>query len=288
MQESTEIKALISLLDDPDQVVFMEVSNKIVSLGPEVIPNLEQAWQQVHDPLLQERVENLIHKIQFSTTSVQLEKWYSEGAKDLLQGAIILNKYFYPDAEVSSLLTPLQKLRTQIWLELHHYLTPLETINCMNHIVFTKFDYKGDSKYAEQIESNLLIHTLNNKKGSPIALSLLYLIVAQQLNLPIFGVNLFKHFVVCYCTENIQNFDEPNTNKILFYINPFNRGEVFGSKDIDNYLSKIDALPNKENYAPCSTCEVLKTCIEMLILAYEKENKTAEAEELMQLKNILQ
>ena len=57
------LKHLITLLDDTDQEVFDHVSKQLYTLGTSVIPSLENAWEKNYDPLFQERVENIIHKI---------------------------------------------------------------------------------------------------------------------------------------------------------------------------------------------------------------------------------
>ena len=88
-----ELNALISLLDDPDEKIFNEIKNKIKSIGSEVIPLLENAWESSFDPLLQNRVENLIHTIQFDDIKRDLSIWCQSGAHDLLAGAILIARY---------------------------------------------------------------------------------------------------------------------------------------------------------------------------------------------------
>ena len=63
MQENKEIKALLKLIDDPDEVVYETVSSKIISFGKEIIPNLENYWNTIANVELQEKVELLISKI---------------------------------------------------------------------------------------------------------------------------------------------------------------------------------------------------------------------------------
>ena len=46
LQENNEIKALLNLIEDPDQEVFSSISNKLVSLGKQIIPNLEKKWEE--------------------------------------------------------------------------------------------------------------------------------------------------------------------------------------------------------------------------------------------------
>lgn len=92
-----EIDSLIKLLDDPDKEIVLHVEDRLLSYGNEVIEHLEDAWEQSFDTVLQERLENLIHKIQFNEVRQELELWYKGGAFDLLQGAIIINRYQYPE-----------------------------------------------------------------------------------------------------------------------------------------------------------------------------------------------
>ena len=48
-----EVKALISLLDDSDKEVFGHIEEKLISMGNDVIPFLEDAWANAFDPVMQ-------------------------------------------------------------------------------------------------------------------------------------------------------------------------------------------------------------------------------------------
>ena len=78
-----EIKALISLLDDPDELIFDQIRLKIQSLGEEIIPVLEDAWEhEAYGILFQSRVENIIHNIQFDNVKADLGAWAATEEKD--------------------------------------------------------------------------------------------------------------------------------------------------------------------------------------------------------------
>jgi len=55
--KNKELKALISLLDEPDGDVYEQIRGKIHAYGIDAIPVLESAWEGSFDPLLQERIE---------------------------------------------------------------------------------------------------------------------------------------------------------------------------------------------------------------------------------------
>ena len=75
MQENREISALFHLIDDPDEEVFSSVSDRIVSLGRAIIPNLENLWETTPDQNVQERIEMLIHKLHFRDLVEEFTEW---------------------------------------------------------------------------------------------------------------------------------------------------------------------------------------------------------------------
>jgi len=99
---NNELNALISLLDDPDEKIFGEIRGKLISFGDHIIPHLETAWESSFDHLLQNRIENIIHHLQFATIKKELTNWKNSD-RDIIDGAIIVSKYQYPDIEVAEI-----------------------------------------------------------------------------------------------------------------------------------------------------------------------------------------
>ena len=132
LKKDKEIKALVSLLDDSDQEVFTEIERKLLSFGKEVIPLLEDVWSHSFDTLIQSRIEQIIHKIQFEALCVELELWSSHRFNDLLSGVILLSRLQYPDLNEDAVRQTLSQLKRDVWIELNDHLTALEQINIIN------------------------------------------------------------------------------------------------------------------------------------------------------------
>ena len=66
-----EIKALISLLDDPE--VAPAIQDKIQHLGESIIPFLEESWEETLDPQQQQRLVQLV--VTLSPREGQGRKW---------------------------------------------------------------------------------------------------------------------------------------------------------------------------------------------------------------------
>lgn len=96
MTENTEIKALLTLIDDPDEEVYKTVSDRIISFGKEIIPTLESYWESITNEDTQERIESLIHRVHLRDLTEEFRMWRDENGS-LLEGSLLVAKYHYPD-----------------------------------------------------------------------------------------------------------------------------------------------------------------------------------------------
>lgn len=284
-----ELSALISLLDDPDEKIFNEVKEKIKSIGSEVIPLLENAWETSFDPLLQNRVENLIHTIQFVDIKRDLSIWSQSGAHDLLAGAILIARYQYPDLNEKKLRAHIDQIRNDVWLELNANLTALEKVRVINHIFFDVHSFSGNTQNFHAPQNSYINNVMESKKGNPLSLSILYTIIAQGLNIPIFGVNLPEHFILAYVEESshLPILSGNPSPKVVFYINPFSKGSAFSFKEIDSFLKQLKLKPDKMYYEPCSNIDMISRLIRNLIFSFEKLGYPDKSKEMQDLLNCL-
>ena len=88
MSSENEIHALIKLIDDPDEDIYSQIRDRIVSLGSPVVPVLERAWETDDlGDLFRNRIEDILHTIHLDVTYQRLKVWFEEGGEDLLEGA---------------------------------------------------------------------------------------------------------------------------------------------------------------------------------------------------------
>ena len=280
-----ELDALISLLDDSDPEIFSHIGDRLITLGKEVIPVLEDAWSKSFDGVVQQRIENIIHKIQFDTLKIDLKKWSVENSDDLLAGAMLISRYQYPDVDENKIREQLNKIKRDAWVELGSSIKPLEKINALNHVFFDVHGFNGNTSNFHAPQNSFINTVLETKKGNPLMLCVIYCIIARQLDIPLSGVNLPEHFILAYIEENETRLPE-NTNSgngVLFYINAFNRGTIFSRKDIDQFLKKLNIKPSKFYYEPCSNLEIIQRSLRNLVFSYQKLNETEKLTEVGEL-----
>ncbi|WP_293300316.1 transglutaminase-like domain-containing protein [Pedobacter sp. UBA4863] len=284
MNNVGEIDALVKLLDDPDEEVFLHVQEKLLEYGYDAIAHLESAWEKSLDTLLQERIENIVHTIQFTNVKQDLNLWYQSGAFDLLQGALIINRYQFPDLDEQVIINQIEDIKREIWVGLQYEMSSIEKIKLINHVFYNQFGFSGNTKNHHDPQNSYLNQVLESKKGNQISLAIIYSTVAQKLDIPVYGVNLPQHFILGYIDEG--NSDREHA--VLFYINAFNKGAIFGKHDVDQFLRQLNLEPQPGFYAPCNNAEIARRIIRNLISAYENLGATEKVNELKQLQDILQ
>ena len=283
-----EVESLIKLLDDPDTEIANHVEEKLLSYGNDVIEYLEKAWAQSFDVLLQERIENLVHKIQFRNIKRELELWYIGGSFDLLQGIITINKYQYPDLDEQKIINQIEDIKRDIWMQMLYDMSAAEKVKLINHVLYGIYGFSGNTANHQDPQNSYISQVLDSKKGNQILLAVIYSVVAQKLDIPVYGVNLPQHFILAYVDESrSESSPIPQNefeNRILFYINAFNKGIIFGRKDADSFLKQLNLRPISHFYEPCSNVDIIQRVLRNLISSYEKLSaleKTTELEELL-------
>ena len=271
------IKAMIHLLDDSDQEVVSMVEQQIRTLGPSIIPVLESEWESESlNPILQSKIENLIHDFQWQSVKTRLQVWKESGGMDLLEGMWILATYRYPDYSFNDLKVEMDQLYYEVWPQMREDLHPMDQVKVLNSVMFEQLKFGPNSKNFHAANNSFINNVLSSKKGNPISLCVIYMWIAQKLGLPIYGVNLPNLFVLTYKQKGLQ-----------FYINVFNKGLIFNKIDIDNYIAQLNLTPNEIYYNPCSNLEIIRRVLRNLLMAYEKAGELDYKEELTELIDLL-
>jgi regulator of sirC expression with transglutaminase-like and TPR domain len=262
MMSETEIKALVSLLDDEDGEIKIHIERQIRNLGGVAIPYLEDHWEESSlNPILQKRLEDLIHDLQYNLVVERITDWKKNGADDLLEGLWIVATYQYPDLNIEKLRTYIHEMYFDAWLEFRDDMHPHDQVRVLNQVFFEKHKFTSNTKNFHSPTNSMINQVFDLKKGNPISLCVIYILVAQRLGVPIFGVNLPSLFVVTYKSSSLQ-----------FYINIFNKGLIFSKIDIDNYIKQLNLAPVDTFYQPCSNLDIVRRFLRNLLLSFERNS----------------
>jgi regulator of sirC expression with transglutaminase-like and TPR domain len=277
-----EIEALLTLLDDTDLSVSVPVAERLTEMGEPAIRILEERWEHADNHLLQARIENIILRIQQNSIKKDLKDWTDCRSEQLIYGAYLIARSQYPDLRFTDIDSKIEKLRSEIWLEMNNRLTAMEKVGVINHFLFNVHGYNRSVRGVQSPQLYLVNHVIDTRKGLPVTLSIIYAELAERLNLPIYCVDLPHNFLLCY--KDPSYLDDPDG--IMFYINPYTRGSILGRAEVEQFL-KTQKLEVKPEYMrPVHNNETVIRLTEGLRFAYAAsmmEEKVSFLEELIEL-----
>jgi len=283
LSDSSNISALIKLLDEPDEKAFQLIREQIYALGIEAIPALETARENTFDPLVQDRIAEISHQLQTENLYVDFVNWVKLGPSDLLKGFILVAKTRYPNLNEAEILTKIEDIRINIWLELHENLTALENVKVLNHIFFEVYHFDGNKDNLAAPQNSYINMLLESHQGNPLSLGILFMLLARKLEMPVYGVNLPQHFILAYLTDT--GIANPTEKDVLFYINPFNKGAVFTRREIELFIRQMKVKPDPSFFSPCTNQDIIHRLINNLIFAYTRLGDNEKIEDLEILLN---
>jgi regulator of sirC expression with transglutaminase-like and TPR domain len=225
--ERKKFEALLHLLDDSDEAVIDAVDKELQSLGLEGIELLENAWERIENKIVQERIEDVIQRIQFDHFSRELEQWSSSKTPSLIEGWLLLTRFQYPTLNCKLYQNEMSRLYNKVWLQFSPQMTLDWKLREINRQLFTFDNYKANYDEPDKPDFLYFNRLIDNKKGNSLSLCMLYLAICQELDIPLKIVNFMGFYALRYYSE----FNH-------FYIDVFNKGLFLTPEQVKAFLNK--------------------------------------------------
>jgi len=267
------IDALISLLDDQDALVFKSVNDKLLSLGAEVLPKLEDSLLKAGSPMLALKLEEIIHRLKREIVLDRMKEWISSDNRTLLDGWLLVSSIHHPSISKEKIENEIQKIERKLWLEITESMTSLEKVAVINHMIFKVNNFDLASNDIPVADNIVLDKLLFSKSGNVYSLTVLYLIIARSLHLDLIPIMLANKLLLVY-EDNLAAslaFGSPS-DKYLFYINVAHRGSVISPKEVQFLYDK------SQKYGKVATrlesdISLIKKLLNLLYLTYTHEGE---------------
>jgi len=289
MISKSELACLIYLLDDNDREVYTNVRNKLTSLGTGILQELDIAVTRANSQLVTDRLEGVIHKIHYAEFKQKFKLWCATPQRNLLDGAMLIASYQHPDLNEFWISNKVADIVKNIYFELSLVQPPLKSVSIFNKIFFDSYEFRASNRNDYNPRHFFINHVLSFKTGEPIMLAMLYLIIAAELELPIFGVSLPDQIVLAYADKKRQQVATQTipTKKVQFYINPENKGAILTKKDMNKFLDEDNWSANKDFFYPCCNTTMMQMLIDQLSTTYHHNKDIDKAQEISDLSDML-
>lgn len=287
----TTLKAMIRLLDDPDEAVSQALETRFMEEGEDIVDDLEEIWLADEFPAFSSHIELLIKRIQKRGLHKRFNNWFHQDQPDLIEGWVLVTQVQYPGLKIEQVRKTLSDIKLDAWLMMGGVENDVDKIQILNHVFFEQHGFHGDNSQYHYTDNSFINRVLERKTGNPISLSVVYMTVAQSLGLPVFGVNLPQHFVVGFCqlkpglegVKNMKIVGVEEIEKALFYINPYSKGQIFTKENVDAFLKVVNVTPQKQFYHPCGVKEIIKRMLRNLHFSYGEVQDLEKQQEVLHM-----
>jgi regulator of sirC expression with transglutaminase-like and TPR domain len=258
--------ALLKLLADEDSAVYRPVREKILSHGSEVIN-----WLQPHtlsnDPALRRRAQDIISHFGRQAADNQFLGFCLKHGEefDLEEGVWFLAQTQYPEINVEAYQALLDTFAAEIRERLDLTREPKEVLSRINTYLFEELGFSGNEENYYDPENSYLNRVIDRRTGNPINLSLLYMVLARRLRLPVTGIGLPGHFICRHQSSAAEIF-----------IDAFNGGKFLSKADCVQYLAHANYSLRDDCLAPVSARRMLLRICGNLHQTYLQLQRTEE------------
>jgi regulator of sirC expression with transglutaminase-like and TPR domain len=240
-------RALISLLADEDPAVYQTVHQKIISHGTLATHWLKH-YTLADDPLLRRRVTGILNHFQQQEADTQLLAFCLNQGEDLdlEHGALLLSRTQYPTINPDGYRALLDDYAGELRERLDFGAEPAQILNVIGEYFFRELGFQGDEGNVHGLENNYLNMVLDRKTGNDMSLSVVYLLVARRLRLPVAGIGLPGHFLCRYQDSRHE-----------IYIDPYRRGRLQAKTDCIKQIVQSQKRFDESCLAPLSSRRIL-------------------------------
>jgi len=276
-EDSNTIQNLFSLLDDESIEVQKALKKEILKHSLTFIFSNHEQLTSV-SPERQKLLRKLLNELHSELVYQAWKDLVQEGLEDidLEKAALLITYWVDPEVNLKKIVRHIDAMALEIGERIPLSGHPLSFLDHINYYFFKKYGFQGNSTDYYN-PNNLYIHkVLESKQGIPISLSILYILIARRLNLPIYGVPMPAHFIL--------KFD--NGEDEIFF-DPFYRGKIYSRRECEAYLNHVNATVIDKILNGCSNYEIIQRVLRNLHLMYssyeEDQQKVNELSEYLEV-----
>ncbi len=275
--DRTRVRAILSLLADPDAEIVDVVRRKLFAMGEQAVREVLDAAPGGSRAQREAGLILLCHKEPPLESQFRNLHEGANGDIDLETASFTLARLEYPALDIQRYRSRLNKMAEELAPSIAPDDHPLRVIQTLNHYIFESQGFRGRRNESAGPDASYMNRVLDRKTGLPISISALYIFLARRLELPIFGVGMPVHFIVKY----------KSTDGMEFLFDPYNKGQLLTANECAEILSRFDVAFEPSMLRQATDREMLIRMMFNLCAAYRHQKDAGKVDALERLVRIL-
>lgn len=241
-------EALIDLLDDTSPVVRKALLAEFQAMGSEGV-QLLQGISQGHNRLNGRHASWYLTELKFADPIAEFRDFIRSLNYELETGMLLMCRAVYPEFTITDCCAQLDSIAARCRQLIIEPMSVREKCRVINRVLFHEYGFTGNVEHYSDPRNSFFSQVLERRKGIPITLSILYVLIADRCGVRLETIGVPGRFMVgC--------FDEREP----FFIDPFQRGLLRTPDDVFDLIRKNNLVPKVSDLAPTPLREVLCRC----------------------------
>jgi regulator of sirC expression with transglutaminase-like and TPR domain len=259
------IAALVTLLErESKRENVAIIRGRLEDLGVHALPWLDAA--SAESGSRSEAAAALATHIRRQALDTEWRRWVDALDADLEGGALLIDRFGDPLRDPSAVSCGLDQLADELGRRLVGASDVDERVARLRAFLFTEVGFRGNTASYDDPENSYLSCVLDRRRGIPVSLSVVVLLLARRLNLPIVGIGMPGHFLVRYGTQ-------PSGP----YLDAFGGGRVLTREDCAAWLRASGLAFDSRMLRPVGPRYILARMLRNLVGVFTKQGATTEA-----------
>lgn len=228
--------ALLQLLGDDDPETLALIREQLLKGGAKALPEL-RALLASADEVAAAHVQEVVHEIERQQADVifgQLCRDFTD-TSDLEEAAWKLAATFLPSDGFEVARELLNAWGAEVARRLQKAASDQDRIETLVEYLGHELRFRGNHEDYYNITNSLLPEVIETRRGIPITLSLVYMLVGRRAGLEVHGVGLPGHFLVRY--QNV-------------FFDPFHDGRRVGLEECSELVERHGQSLTASHFRP--------------------------------------
>ncbi len=253
-----QIQHLLKLLDDRSPEIQKIVRRSLLENSLELI--LKRPFYRLRtENELRSILDTLFEELHAQMVLSAFQELLKKNLEDIdLEKAVLLLAYWNnPQLDIPAFIQRLNRIAGEIESGLPMSGHPLGFVDHINGILFKKYRFRGNTRDYYNPDNSFIDRVVETRKGIPITLSVLYLLIARRLGIPVVGVPMPAHFIV-----KMDN----GSDEIFF--DPFYSGKIYSRQECLGYLENANLMKSMGILDGCPDYEIVMRMMRNIHLVY--------------------
>ncbi|MBI3289076.1 MAG: hypothetical protein HYZ74_06125, partial [Elusimicrobia bacterium] len=268
-------RSLAALLDEEDPASLALVRRQILGVGAAMMPYLDEL-RAAATPEMAIRLQSIADDLRFQDLRRDFVRLSLARFPDLEEGALLISRFGYPGIDPAAYRAWFDRVAASVTQETPSDAGIGESVRRLSNHLFQALGFLGNETRYYDPDNTYLSRVIDTRRGIPVTLAVVMLLLARRLRLPVYGVGTPGHFLAGF----------RDGGEALF-VDCFRSGQLMTLPEVKRMLVRNGYDWRPELGKPVSSRDILARMLRNLISIYQKNSASDRAERLSTLVEIV-